>query len=68
MSDVDSRWPPRIGSRVRDRHGTVYDVVAQHRNADLGHFVIVRRSFVGGWESTPLTLAAWVHEEFVVVG
>lgn len=67
MSDAASRWPPRVGSRVRDRQGTVYEVVADHRRTDLGHFVIVRRRFRGGWETTPLTLAAWVHDGFSVV-
>ena len=52
-------WPPVVGARVQNAAGDELVVTARHWNPTLGDFVVVKRTFPGGWECRPLTRAEW---------
>ena len=52
-----------MGARVRAPSGEEYDVVACGEDPRLGEHVVLR-----GWQTFPVTRAAWDERRFEVVG
>lgn len=57
-------WPPSVGARVQNASGDAFVVTAHHSNAMLGDFVVVKRTFVGGWECVPVTVEEWFRDGY----
>lgn len=52
-------WPPPVGARLRNAAGDELIVTAQHGHRDLGAFIVVKRTFPGGWECYPVSREQW---------
>lgn len=57
-------WPPFVGARFQNADGEVFVVTAYHWNRELGEFIVIKRTFAGGWECQPVTRAEWMRADY----